>query len=99
MIEYIKEYGVTSIDYEYILKNSKKDTIELLALCENSVRDILELYNSMGITRNIAKIILYRPDLVLMPKESLIESISKIDRKLFLVIVQESIEDLIVLGI
>lgn len=99
MIDYIKEYGVTSIDFDYIMKNQNKEIIELIALSENSVRDILEFYNSIGVTKDIAKIILFRPDLILIPKESLVESISKIDRKIFVSVISESIEDLIVLGI
>lgn len=99
MIEYIKEYGVTSIDYEYILRNCKKDIIELIAISEDSVRELLDYYNSIGITKNIAKLILYRPDLILIPKESIEESISKIDIELLKIIINDSVEDLILLGI
>ena len=37
MIDYIKEYGVTNLDFEYILHNLKQDVIELFALSEVSV--------------------------------------------------------------
>ena len=47
MIEYIKEYGVTTIDYEYILHNVKSDIIELINLSETSVREVLTFYNNI----------------------------------------------------
>ena len=57
MIEYIKEYGITSLDYEYILHNVSRDVIQALSLSENSVREVLDFYNDIGITKNISKII------------------------------------------
>lgn len=99
MIEYIKEYGITSLDYEYILHNVSRDVIQALSLSENSVREVLDFYNDIGITKNISKIIINRPDLILITKENLKETISKIDLNVFINIIEKSIEDLILLGI
>lgn len=99
MIEYIKEYGVTTLDYEYIMHNLKPDIIESLSLSENSVRDILAYYNEIGITYNIGKILVMRPDLILISKENLENLLSKIDHEVLLNIIDKSIEDLILLGI
>lgn len=99
MIEFIKEYGVTTFDYEYIMHNMKQDIIENIALSENSVREVLAYYNEIGITANIGKILVMRPDLILISKENLSELISKIDINVFINIVDKSIEDLILLGI
>lgn len=99
MISYIKEYGVINMDYEFLIHNLKSDTIELLILSENSVREVLEYYNSLGIREDIVKIIINRPDLVLIPKVSLEQLISNIDEKLFVNLVHNSIEDLILFGI
>ena len=99
MIEFIKEYGVTTFDYEYIMHNMKQDIIENIALSENSVREVLAYYNEIGITANIVKILVMRPDLILISKENLSELISKIDINVFINIVDKSIEDLILLGI
>ena len=99
MIEYIKEYGITSLDYEYILHNVSRDVIQALSLSENSVREVLDFYNDIGITKNISKIIINRPDLILITKENLKETISKIDLKVFINIIEKSIDDLILLGI
>lgn len=99
MIEFIKEYGVTSLDYEYIMHNLKQDTIEAISLSENSVREIMTFYNDLGITYNIGKILVMRPDLILTSKENLEALFSKIDHDVLLNIIDKSIEDLILLGI
>lgn len=99
MIEFIKEYGVTTFDYEYIMHNMKQDIIENIALSENSVREVLEYYNELGIKANIGKILVMRPDLILISKENLEDLIDKIDKNIFVNMVDKSIEDLILLGI
>lgn len=99
MIEYIKEYGVTNLDFEYISHNVKPEIIELIALSEVTVRENLAYYNSIGIASDIAKIIVARPDLILNDKETIIKTISKIDMNLFRNVVNKSIEDLIILGV
>lgn len=99
MIEYIKEYGVTNIEFESIMHNLKAEIIELFALSEIAVRDILSFYNEIGIKKYIANIIMYRPDLVLISKENLKELLSKIDQTLFITLVEKSVEDLILFGI
>lgn len=99
MIDYIKEYGVTNGDLEYIYHNVKPDIIELLRLSEITVRENLAYYNSIGIASDIAKIIIVRPDLILNDKQTIINSISKLDMNLFRNVVNKSIEDLIILGV
>ena len=42
MIEYIKEYGVTNMDYDYIVSNIPKDIMDIMTITENSVRDVLD---------------------------------------------------------
>lgn len=99
MIEYIKEYGITTLDYEYIMHNVSEDIIQNLALSEMVVREVLEYYNEIGINRTISNLIINRPDLILISKENLKDTISKIDLNIFKNIVDKSIEDLILLGI
>lgn len=99
MIKYIKEYGVTNADYEYILKNTPQHILDTLILSENNVREVLNYYNSLGIIESLAKIIINRPDLVIINKEYIEELVNKVGEKLFYNIVKESIDDLILLGI
>lgn len=99
MIEYIKEYGVTNMDYDYILSNIPKDILDIMTLTENSVREVLDYYNIIGLSESVGKIIIKRPDLVIIERKVLEELINKIEIKTFVNIVKSSIDDLIILGI
>ncbi|MCI8793903.1 MAG: hypothetical protein HFI73_00820 [Bacilli bacterium] len=99
MIEYIKEYGVTNMDYDYIVSNIPKDIMDIMTITENSVRDVLDYYNTIGLSESVGKIIIKRPDLIIIDKKVLEELISKIEIKTFVNIVKSSIDDLIILGI
>ena len=99
MIDYIKEYGVTTIDYEYILHNVKSDVIELIHLSETSVREVLEFYNTIGIYEEISTLIIHRPDLIITPLNVLEEAIKKVRVNAFIGMVKNDIDNLIVLGI
>ena len=99
MIEYIKEYGVTNMDYDYIVSNIPKDIMDIMTITENSVRDVLDYYNTIGLSESVGKIIIKRPDLIIIDKKILEELISKIEIKTFVNIVKSSIDVLIILGI
>lgn len=99
MIEYIKEYGVTNMDYDYILSNVSKEVLDIMTTTENNVREILDYYNTIGLSESVGKIIIKRPDLVIIEKSVLEELINKIEIKTFVNIVKSSIDDLIILGI
>ena len=60
MIEYIKEYGVTNMDYDYIVSNIPKDIMDIMTITENSVRDVLDYYNTIGLSESVGKIIIKR---------------------------------------
>ena len=99
MIEYIKEYGVTSIEYANIINNLSNTIIDAIALSETEVRKVLTYYNQFGINENLGLIILKRPDLILIPVESLEEILSKVNKDIFINIINNNIEDLILIGI
>lgn len=99
MLEYIKDYGVTYTDYRYIISNVPSYILEIMALSENKVREVLDYYNKIGLKESIAKIILKRPDLIIIDKKVLEVSINKIQIDTFINIVNNSIDDLIILGI
>lgn len=99
MIEFIKEYGVTNLDFEYIMHNMKLDVIEMMCLSEVNIRKNLAFYNELGITSDIAKIIMARPDLIIIEPGVLKKIISNVDEKLFVEVVNKSIEDLILIGV
>lgn len=99
MIEYIKDYGVTNLDFEYIMHNMKLDVIEMMCLSEVNVRKNLKFYNDLGITGDIAKIIMSRPDLIIIEPDTLKKIVENVDQKLFVEVVNKSIEDLILIGV
>lgn len=99
MLNYIKEYGITDADYIYITHNLNRNIIETMILTEPNIRKVLAFYNSLGITKNIAKIIMARPDLIIIPKESLSNLLTRIDRDLLVTIIDNDLNDLILLGI
>lgn len=99
MIDYIKDYGVSNIDYDYIINNMKKSTLEALCLASDNVKETLKYYNGLGLSKDIGKIILKRPDLVLMPKDNLVNLFNKIDKNVLAIIIDKDIDDLILFGI
>lgn len=72
--------------------------VESLDLAKNTVKDSLVYYKEMGIN-NLSGLIINRPDLVLMNRKNIETLISKIDKNLFIDMVNNDIEDLILFGI
>ena len=97
MIEYLKEYGISSFDFEYLMKNLSQEDIQRLMLAETNVRENLLYYNKLGLKDSLHKLILYRLDLVIMPLDQLKYLLSKIDKELFVKLVNTNIRNLILL--
>lgn len=97
MIEYLKEYGISSFDFEFLMKNLSQEDVQRLMLAESNVRENLLYYNKLGLKDNLHKLILYRLDLVIMPLDQLKYLLSKIDKELFVQLVNTNIKNLILL--
>ena len=97
MIEYLKEYGISSFDFEFLMKNLTQEDVQRLMLAESYVRENLLYYNKLGLKDNLHKLILYRLDLVIMPLDQLKYLLSKIDKELFVKLVNTNIKNLILL--
>jgi hypothetical protein len=97
MIEYLKEYGISSFDFEFLMKNLSQEDVQRLMLAESNVRENLLYYNKLGLKDNLHKLILYRLDLVIMPLDQLKYLLSKIDKDLFVKLVNTNIKNLILL--
>ncbi len=97
MIEYIKEYGVSNFDYEYLMAHLTQEEIQRLVLAESCVRENLLYFNELGLRKSIYKLILHRMDLVIMPLEQLKSLLNKIDKELFVQLVNTNIKNLILL--
>ena len=97
MIEYLKEYGISNFDFEYLMKNLSQEDVQRLMLAESNVRENLLYYNKLGLKDNLHKLILYRLDLVIMPLDQLKYLLSKVDKELFVKLVNTNIKNLILL--
>lgn len=99
MIDYIKDYGITNIEYEYILRDLKREYIDILDIEEENVKEVLSYYNSLDIKEDLYNIIMNRFDLIINNKQDLISKLSNIDLKLFKLIIKNNIENLVMFGI
>ena len=58
MIDYIKDYGISNFDFEYLMNNLTQEEIQRLMLAEANVRENLLYYNKLGLKDNLYKLIL-----------------------------------------
>lgn len=99
MIGYIKNYGISNVQYEYILRDLKKEYIDILDIEEENIKEVLAYYNELGIKESIYNIIMKRFDLIINSKAELETKIAKIDIKLLRKIVKDNIDSLVMFGI
>ena len=99
MIGYIKNYGISNVQYEYILRDLKKEYLDILDIEEENIKEVLAYYNELGIKESIYNIIKKRFDLIINSKAELETKIAKIDIKLLRKIVKDNIDSLVMFGI
>ena len=99
MIGYIKNYGISNVQYEYILRDLKKEYLDILDIEEENIKEVLAYYNELGIKESIYNIIMKRFDLIIKSKAELETKIAKIDIKLLRKIVKDNIDSLVMFGI
>ena len=99
MIGYIKNYGISNVQYEYILRDLKKEYLDILDIEEENIKEVLAYYNELGIKERIYNIIMKRFDLIINSKAELETKIAKIDIKLLRKIVKDNIDSLVMFGI
>ena len=99
MIGYIKNYGISDVQYEYILRDLKKEYLDILDIEEENIKEVLAYYNELGIKESIYNIIMKRFDLIINSKDELETKLAKIDIKLLRKIVKENIDSLVMFGI
>ena len=99
MISYIKNYGISNIQYEYILRDLKKEYIDILDIEEENIKQVLEYLNELGIKDSIYNIIMNRFDLIINTKAELEKKLAVIDIKLLRKIIKNNIDSLVMFGI
>lgn len=97
MIDYLKEYGISNFDFEFLVNNLTQEDVQKLILAESNIRENLLYFNKLGIKDNLYKLILYRMELVIMPIDQLKYLLSKVDKDLFVQLVNTNIKNLILL--
>lgn len=98
MINYLLDLGLSQEQLYDIKEEVSKEVYTALELSRSAVVETLTYYKELGVN-NLYNIIVKRPDLVLIKKEDIKASISKIDKQLFINLVNNNIEDLILFGI
>lgn len=98
MLDFLKECGLTYIEIEYLKNNLDSNIQNNLSLLRNNVIENLNYYDSIGV-ENIVRILILRPDLVLTTKQTIENNVNLLGRKLFVSIMNSSIEDLILVGV
>lgn len=99
LISYIKDYGISNIEYEYILRDLKKEYIDILDIESENIKEVLKYYNSINISSELFNIIMHRFDLIVTTPGELEKKISKIDSRLFKKIVSKNVDNLVMFGI
>ncbi len=99
MITYIKDYGISSLEYEYVVSNLKPEVKDLFKVNQLEVEKNLKFLSDYGVYEGMARLIVARPDLFVQPLESLKENVKKLNKSVFVNIANKSPEDLILLGV
>lgn len=98
MLNYLLDLNISPEEIYDINHTLNEDIITSLELSKSIVIETLNYYKELGIT-NLSNIIINRPDLVLIKKDDVKESVSKMDKELFISLINNDIEDLILFGI
>lgn len=98
MLNYLMDLNITPEDIKLINDSLSKNTLTSLELSRSVVIETLNYYKSLGI-KDLTNIIVKRPDLVLIKKEDIEQSISKVNKELIINIFNNDIDDLILFGI
>ena len=98
MLNYLLDVGLSPEEIYDINHNLNEDIIGLLELSKNKSIEVIEYYKAIGIT-NLTGLIINRPDLVLINKAEAISQSNKIETELFVDLINNNIEDLIIFGV
>jgi len=98
MLNYLLDLDITPEEIYEINNSLSSNIISSLELSKGVVIETLTYYKELGV-KYLSNIIINRPDLVLIKKEDIEQSISKLDKDVIVNIINNDIEDLILFGI
>ena len=94
MLEYLKEYNITNDEINHILQTNDINIIKNLELMKKNVQEIINYFYDLGV-ENIYNIFESRIDLFILPIGLLKQNFTKLDKKMLVNILNNSISDLI----
>jgi hypothetical protein len=98
MLNYLLDLQFSPEQIHDINEKLEDNILISLEISKNIVVDTLNYYKEIGI-KDLYNLIINRPDLVLIKREDIEKTISKVTNKLFVNLVNNDIEDLILFGI
>jgi hypothetical protein len=98
MLNYLLDLQFSPEQIHDINEKLEDNILVSLEISKNIVIDTLNYYKEIGI-KDLYNLIINRPDLVLIKREDIEKTISKVTNKLFVNLVNNDIEDLILFGI
>jgi hypothetical protein len=98
MLNYLLDLQFSPEQIHDINEKLEDNILISLEISKNIVIDTLNYYKEIGI-KDLYNLIINRPDLVLIKREDIEKTISKVTNKLFVNLVNNDIEDLILFGI
>ena len=94
MLEYLKEFNISSEEIETIIKKNDVNVIKNLELMKNNVKSVINYLIDLGV-ENIYNILNVRIDLFLLPLSLVEQNFTKLDKDMLVNILNNSIDDLI----
>ena len=98
MLNYLLDLQFSPEQIHDINEKLEDNILMSLEISKNIVIDTLNYYKEIGI-KDLHNLIINRPDLVLIKREDIEKTISKVTNKLFVNLVNNDIEDLILFGV
>jgi hypothetical protein len=98
MLNYLLDLQFSPEQIHDINEKLEDNILISLEISKNIVIDTLNYYKEIGI-KDLYNLLINRPDLVLIKREDIEKTISKVTNKLFVNLVNNDIEDLILFGI
>lgn len=94
MMDYLKQFDITTDDLEELKAILSKEMINNLDIMRHNVIEVLLFLKNYGVN-NLYDILKYRPDLCLKDKIDLEQDLTAFDKELLLFIFNNNIDDLI----
>ncbi len=93
MMNYLEQFDITEEEISLLKQNLKPEVIENFEVMRNNVIEVLSYLKELGV-KNLANVIVKRPDLCFRTVPNLEKELTIIDKDLLLFIFNNSIDDL-----